>query len=392
MTAAAPLSVTYRRTGFTWAAFGCLAAFGLLNAVLGPALPYLREVEGIGYLAAAAHQVAFAVGGGLAGLLAAGARRDAGRGAVIRAGLAGAGVASLGIAYGNRFAVTVVAALLVSLLGTSALVRLWAALADAHGPVRTVAMTEGEVAVSLGAIVAPLLIGGLAGTALGWRSAFAAGALLVLTAVVASVRAAVPPTVPADGAPDGARPGAGWRAPTLLVVLTIVALEFALNFWLATYLHDDVGVAVGPAAAMVGVLYAANLVGRLVTSRLARRATAERLLVAAIVTALVGMPLLLTATNIVVAAAGLAITSTGTGAMFPLVSSLHVAATRRSADAAVGEVLAVAALGQILGPVAVAALAQVAGLRLGLVLLPVFALLAAAGLRLHHRRAAVALA
>jgi MFS family permease len=85
----------YRRGRFTWAAFVALSAFGLLNAVLGPALPYLRSEEHISYLVGALHQVAFAVGGGVAGLLAARALVRAGRRAVIAAGLAGAGLAGL---------------------------------------------------------------------------------------------------------------------------------------------------------------------------------------------------------------------------------------------------------------------------------------------------------
>lgn len=56
-------------------------------------------------------------------------------------------------------------------------------------------------------------------------------------------------------------------------------------------------------------------------------------------------------------------------------------ATTRTADGAVGQVLAVAARGQILGPLTVAVIAQGAGLRTGLLLLPARAVLAAAVLR-----------
>jgi len=45
----------------------------------------------------------------------------------------------------------------------------------------------------------------------------------------------------------GAHPIIGSRLqPTLVVVFAIVALEFALSFWLASYLNDDVGLAGGP--------------------------------------------------------------------------------------------------------------------------------------------------
>ena len=83
---------TYRRDTVTWVAFACLFGFGLLNAVLGPALPYLRAAEGVSYLAASMHQVAFAVGGGIAGLLAAAVSRTMSRRRAIAIGL---GVAAL---------------------------------------------------------------------------------------------------------------------------------------------------------------------------------------------------------------------------------------------------------------------------------------------------------
>lgn len=40
----------YRRDRVTWAAFSGLLAFGFLNAVLGPALPYIRAEESISYV------------------------------------------------------------------------------------------------------------------------------------------------------------------------------------------------------------------------------------------------------------------------------------------------------------------------------------------------------
>ena len=156
----------YRRDRVTWAVFAALFAFGLLNAGLGPALPYLRDAEHLSYLGGVLHQVAFAIGGGIAGVATARAGRLPGRERVIRVGLLGAGAAWLAVGYGNTLAISVTAALLVSMLATAALVRLWAVLADVHGTRRTVAMAEGEVAVSFGGIVCPLLISAIAATAL----------------------------------------------------------------------------------------------------------------------------------------------------------------------------------------------------------------------------------
>jgi fucose permease len=375
----------YRRDAFTWATFGALVAFGFLNAVLGPALPYLRAVEHISYVVGALHQVAFAVGGGLAGLLAARRQRETGRATLIRLGLVGAALAGLGLGYGDQVAVTVVSAFFVSLLGTSALVRLWAALADAQSRWRTVAMTEGEVCVSLGGIIAPLLVGGLAGTALGWRFAFVLGGAMVLVAVLGTGIARFPPS---SIAPVSEQRRSGPRrrrrpSATLVIVFAIVALEFSLSFWLASYLHDSVGLDRALAATMVSGLYAANLAGRVLTSRLARRLSARVLLMASLIVSLLGMPVLLTATGAITAAVGLLLVGAGIGALFPLTSSIHVASNPGTADSAMGQVLAVAAIGQVVGPLAVGVIAQSAGLRLGLVVLPVLALVAASALARH---------
>jgi MFS family permease len=379
-------SEPYRRDRTTWGAFGALFAFGFMNAVLGPALPYIREVEDISYLVGALHQAAYAIGGGLAGLLATRDRLSVSRITVILTGLTGAALAGLAVGYGGRPAITVAAAFVMSLLATSALIRLWAVLADVHGPRRAVAMAEGEVSVSLAGIVTPLLIGALAATTLSWRFAFVFGAATGGLAALWVWRAGVPPPAGAGAASGDARPARGWRQPTLVVVFAIVALEFSLSFWLASYLNDDLGLARGAAVAAVSGLYASSLAGRVLASRLARRASAERLLAAALGTTLLGLPLLLLATGAPVAAIGIAVAGLGIGATFPLTSALHIEGSPLSADGALGQVLTVAAPGQLAGPLIAGAIAQVASLRAGLLVLPVLTLLAAAALYRHRPR------
>ena len=375
---------TYRRDTVTWVAFACLFGFGLLNAVLGPALPYLREAEGVSYLAASMHQVAFAVGGGIAGLLAAAVSRTMSRRRAIAIGLGVAALAGLGVGYGPSAYVTILAAFVLSLAGTTALIRLWALLSDLHQERRTVAMSEGEVCVSLAGILTPLLIGGLATTALTWRAAFAVTAVIVvLTAVL--VLLVPPPELPEQSAATAVTTG-GWRQPMLVVVVAVVALEFCLSFWLASYLDDEVGLGRDLAAAMSSVLYAAALAGRLLLSRLARRLPAEPLLASALFLTVLGAPLLLIAHEPALVIAGTVVTGIGIGATFPLTSSLHVQASSISADVAMGQVLAVAAIGQIAGPLAAGVLAQVADLRVGLLVLPVLSAVALVALAEHHRR------
>jgi MFS family permease len=373
--------MTYRRNAFTWAAFGALFAYGYLNAVLGPALPYLRSVEGISYLVGALHQVAYAIGGGIAGILSARDHLPFGRRSVVAIGLAGAGLAALAVGYGNAAPITIAGALLMGMFGTLALIRVWAALADAHRSRRAVALSEGEVAVSLAGIATPLLIGALAGSAATWRLALAIGTATIALAVIGVLRADFPSPHPATR--EQTRDLR--LQPTLVIVFAIVALEFALSFWLASYLNDDVGLARQTAVVLVSVLYAANLTGRLFASRLARTHPPEHLLFAAIGCVLAGLPCLLAATSATAAVAGIALTGAGIGALFPLTSSLHLQTSGHTADSALGEVLTVAALGQIAGPLLAGAIAQASSLRVGLLVLPALTLLAAAGLTGHQR-------
>jgi predicted MFS family arabinose efflux permease len=378
MTVPAPIP-HYQRDRTTWAAFGALFAFGFVNAVLGPALPYIRATEHISYLVGALHQAAYAAGGGLAGLLAARNWLSLGRTMVVSAGLIGAALVGLAVGYGGVPAITITAALVMSLLATSALIRIWAMLADIHGDRRAVAMTEGEVSVSLAGVLTPLLIAALAATAMGWRFAFVLGALAAVLAGLWIRRVRVPPAL-ADRREGPSRRVGPRERPTLIIVFAIVGLEFSLSFWLASYLNSDIGLSRADAVAAVSGLYASALLGRLAASRLARRAQPELLLAAALGIALVGVPVLLAADDAFVAALGIAIAGIGIGAMFPLTSALHVNTSTLGSDGALGQVLAVAAPGQLVGPLAVGAIAQATTLRDGLLVLPALTLVAVAGL------------
>lgn len=369
--------MTYRRSGLTWTAFGALFAFGYVNAVLGPALPYIRAAEHISYLVGAAHQVGFAVGTGLAGLVSRRHAIDLDRRAVIAGGLSGAALASLGLGYGSIPEITVPCALLMGFLATLALIRLWATLADEHGRSRAVAMSEGEVAVSLAGIITPLVIGALAASTLSWRFALLVGLATVGVAVARVARVKFPGAAHADPAPVRHR----GLPPTLILVTAVVALEFGLSFWLASYLNGPVGVARAGAAALVSVLYASNLGGRLLVSRFARNHPASRVLSAGLACVVCGLPVLLAASGTGVAVAGVALTGVGIGALFPLASALHVQARGGRSDGSLAEILSVAAIGQMAGPLLVAAVAQAAGLRAGLIaVLPAMTLAAAAAL------------
>ncbi|WP_103341470.1 MFS transporter [Amycolatopsis sp. CA-126428] len=378
-----PKAAVYRRDGATWAAFAALFAFGILFAALGPVLPYLREIEHTSYLLGALHQVAFALGSLAAGIHASRSRTP--RRPTIVVGLLAAAVSGVLLGYGRALAVTLTAAFLLSAFATAALIRLWAVLSDLHHRHRAVAMTEGEGAVSVAGIVTPAVVSACAATALGWQFSFVIAFALVAAAAIALRRTRIPDTAPA---PDTARAGsAAGSTPlrTLTTVVAVVALEFTISFWAASYLHDDVGIGRDTAAGLVSVLYASNFAGRLLASRLARHLSTTAVLRLSLLTALLGTPILLATSNPLPATVGLVITGIGIGGTFPLAAALHVAASPRTADQALGQILTVASLGQVTGPLVAGTLAQLSNLRVGLLTLPAVVLMATASTRTSRR-------
>jgi MFS family permease len=374
----------YRRDAATWVAFAALFGFGVLNALLGPLLPYLRQSEGISYLVAVLHQVAFAIGGMTAGVLA--SRSSASRRRTIGIGLAAAGAAGLLLGYGHLLAATLLAALLISGFGTAALIRVWAVLADLHHVRRAVAMSEGEIAVSLAGVATPAIVGACAASAIGWRFATVIAFAIVLAAVLAVGVISLPDQRRAATDPDPADTGRPRTRRTLTTICAVVGLEFTLSFWAASYLHDDIALTPSTAVTMVSTLYAANLVGRVLASRLAHRLSPACELRIFLLIAALGLPPLLAAHTGTVAAVGLAVTGIGIGGTFPLASAIHVAASNRTADQALGQILAIAGIGQITGPVAAGALAQASDLRLGLLVLPALTVTAALATRRDPER------
>lgn len=183
MSASRTSAIAYRRTRPTWVAFGALFAFGILNAVLGPVLPYLRAAQGSSYVVVSFHQVAFAAGVVAAGIQA--NRSRAPRKPVIVVGLGAASVAGILLGYGRTLPATIAATLLIGGFATAALIRTWAVLADAHDRHRATAMAEGEVCVSVAGITTPFMISMCAASVLGWRFAFVVAAAVVGVAVTA---------------------------------------------------------------------------------------------------------------------------------------------------------------------------------------------------------------
>jgi MFS family permease len=350
------------RTRRTWLAYLALAYYSCLLNGLGPVMPFLRSDLHLSYAETSLHTSAFALGMVAAGLLGDRVIRGQGRRGAFLIGLGGLAGGSLLLVVARSFAFSLAGAFLMGALGTLLLVLEPAILADEHGEARAVALNEANMLASACALIVPLVVGALAPTILGWRTAYLLSTLF-LVLITWQLRGLTLPSFPVSTAAEpstGPLPPAYWAYWLLLVCC--VSLEFSMIFWAADFLHIVARVPKDAAAALVSVFFAAMAIGRFAASRLARNLPADRLLVPALTVTAAGFPFFWLAPSTPMRVCGLFLTGIGIASLYPVVLSLAIGtAPARSAAASARATLASAtAIG--VAPLVLAGLADHVGI------------------------------
>ncbi|WP_410816146.1 MFS transporter [Micromonospora sp. 050-3] len=253
-------------TVLSYAALGCWT-FWLY--AFGPALTLLRDEWGFSYTLLGVYQLLLAAGAALAAIGFVSAARRLARGVLLwcsaLAAVIGAGLFTLG----DGVPATLLGAVVLGLAGTTMLTVVQAVLSDRHGDRRDRALTEANVGAGASAVFAPLILGLLAASALGWRATFALPAAVLLLLYLRYGRQplpAVPQPATATGA--GGLPLACW----LFAVLTAVssAIEFCLVYF-GPQMLIHAGMSAAAASTALSSNYLGILIGRLLGARLTRR-------------------------------------------------------------------------------------------------------------------------
>jgi fucose permease len=326
----------FARDSATWMTYGLVGYFAFMETVLGPIMPFLRKELGLDYTTASLHFSAFALGAVLLGLFG---DRISGRWGRLASLWGGA----FAMAAGSVFLIlvpsprgTVPAAFAMGLCGALVLVTSQALLSDKHGEFGAVAVTESNVAASACAIAAPLLVGASAALGLGWRAALAVpAAALILLAVLFFFN---PPDLPRETSKSSEQADGRTLPPRYWALWALVALgvasEWCVAYWGADFLADGTGLTRSAAATSLTAFFAAMLVGRIASSRLARVLPPTVLLAAALGLALAGFPLFWFSPGSILTLAGLFVTGLGIGGVYPLGISAAIASAPGNSDAA----------------------------------------------------------
>ncbi|WP_119066892.1 MFS transporter [Aggregatilinea lenta] len=383
-------SAVFTRDRFTWLAYLMLAFFSYLQAIVGPLMPFLRDELHLNYSEGALHSSALAIGMIMSGFLADGAVRRWGRWRVFWGGGAGMALGALILAIGMHPAITIAGAWMMGFVGTFLITCIQSGLADRHGPLRTIALTESNVGASIGAGLAPLLVGGLQRIGIGWRSALYTAVLVWAVAYLVWRRDPMPLPAEETAAPvkrsrRGTLPRLFWIYWATLVIG--VAIEWSFVVWGADYMTSVGGLRRADASMLMSLYFLAMVTGRFGASRLSRRIEPNRLLRIAIGITLAGFLGFWIAPANVVMVAGLFVAGLGVCNLFPLLMSLAVGVGADHSDEASGRVMAGAGVAIFGGPQILGAVADEAGIQAAYGIVGVL-LLAVMGMTTYANRAA----
>ncbi|MEV1319527.1 MFS transporter [Micromonospora arborensis] len=260
---------TFVRDAPTVLAYAALACWTFWLYAFGPALTLLRAELGFSYTLLGVYELLWAAGTALSAVGFVWVARRLARGALLwcsaLATVLGAGLFTLG----RSTAATLLGAVVFGLAGTTMLTVVQAVLSDRHGDRRDRALTEANVGAGASAVFAPLVLGALAATAVGWRATFVLPAAVLVLLYLRYRRQPLPAAPrPATARGDGGLPLACW----LFAVLTAVssAIEFCLVYF-GPQLLIHAGMSVAAASTALSSNYLGILIGRLLGARLTRR-------------------------------------------------------------------------------------------------------------------------
>jgi len=381
------LGTAFGRDAPTRLSYAVVAGYAFWLYAFGPALALLRAELHFSYAVLGVYSAVWAAGAAVAGMTFAALARRLSRAALLwyPAGVATAGAGLFAVSRSIAF--TMLGAALLGFAGTVLLTCTQAILSELHGERRDRALTEANVGAAACAVLAPLLLGLLQDTPVGWRAAVSLPAVLFVGLYLRYRhlpldRASI--ARPADG--RARLPLSCWLLATM--VAAGIAVEFCVVYFGAELLTTD-GLRTGQAATAISSFYLGILGGRVGAAWLTRRAgRTVRLLYASLAVTIAGFLLFWLAAVPVLAITGLFVCGLGVANLYPLSLALALAAARGNEDTANARIQLLGGVLVIVAPYLLGSLADRLGLHAAFTIEPVLigacALLLVAGLRVRQ--------
>jgi MFS family permease len=384
---AADNSEAFRRDAPTLLCYGVLAAFAFWRYAFGLAPALLRAEMHFSYTLIGVYAALWSVGAMLVGVSFAAMARRLPRSVLLWGSAAGSTAGAGLFVATHTVAATLLGAAVLGFAGTILLTCTQVILSDRHGDHRDRELTEANIGASACAVLTPLLLGLLQGTAGGWRVAMGLP-VIVLAFLYLRWRHR-----PLYGAPAGQHNDGGTRLSLpcwLLATLAggSMAAEFCIVYFGAELLASA-GLRTAEAATAMTTFYLGSLSGRIWGGWLTRRSgRSVRLLCISLAVTTAGFLQFWLTNSPILMIAGLFFCGLGVANLWPLSLSLTLAAAPGNGDAASARTQLVGGAFVIVAPYLLGYLSDHFGLHaaftIELVLIGICGLLLLAGLRLSR--------
>jgi len=345
--------------------------------IQGNILPFLRDELGLSYRDVSLHTSAIAAGMILVGLVGERFTRAFGRSRMLIISTLGSATALVLLTLAPTAVMSIGACLLFGMLGAFIPAMVPAILSDVHGTARRdVAFAEANAVACVFATSGPIVTGLCVWLGWSWRAALFAGVAAGIAIVLAFARSPVPQSSETHEEARAPLPFAFWCYFILLGLG--VAVEFSALLWAPAYLEQVIGLDPTEAAIGAAAFFAGMLTGRIGGAGLFRFVPIRPLFFVAAAVVLAGFALYWATVAPAIAIAGLAVVGLGTALLFPLGLSFAIAAAGPAAERAAARVMLAPGLAILIAPPLLGAIADGAGLRMALLVTPLFMVLGVA--------------
>jgi len=356
-------SQPYTRDNFTWLAYLMLGFYGYLQAILGPAIPFIREELALSYTVAGLHFSAFAGGMIIAGLTGANFSQRFGRYRLFWGGGFGMALGALGIIIAPSELVSIGATFVMGSLGGYVLVMVQALLSDHHGDNSPIGLTESNIMASVFATLSPLALAFGAQQLGGWRFAFVLSIILWGTLWLIYRKTELPQDYANDKESSderGTLPRLFWFYWALIFLG--VAIEWCIVFWGADFMIEMRGFETEVGSGLMSAFFFAMIIGRTLGSRLLRYMPPRVALRYAIACLMIGFALFWLVDNSAFTVIGLFLSGLGVANLFPLGMTIAVRIGAEQVNRASSQVSLAAGFAILIIPQILGSLADVAGI------------------------------
>ena len=355
---------SFVRDRVTWLGYFAFTYLLFLESSLGPAMPSIREDLAMGYTVASLHFTALATGAVCVAWFGDRIARRLGRGRAFWFGGAGVTVGALIIIVSQIAVGTIAGAAILGMSGALLGVVVQASLADHHVEQRAVAMSELNLAATIGAILAAVSVGLFEQVSFGWRGAI--GSMLIIGIVVAWL-------LRGTEFPRGIPPAAGRRAsadrlPRLFWLCCVVGTlsagaEWGFAYWGSDFLHQEIGYSTSNAAIAMAFFFVAMAIGRLAGGRLARKYDSYDLMVWAFAIAGAGFPIFWLSGSRELSVIGLMLVGLGLSNVYPLIAAIATGLVPDRTDVAISRLLFTGSCAVLAAPFALGILGDLVGIK-----------------------------